>query len=93
MCPFGPGRDVGRIDQASELRQVLSPPAVNAGHLDAIYERQGFRGLLTPATPVAIKRIHAVAHIDSRIHKCGAGQPVFVLEINDGGRTADRAPS
>jgi hypothetical protein len=27
-CPFGPGRNMGRVDQAPELLQVASPPIV-----------------------------------------------------------------
>jgi len=91
-CPFGPGRNMERIDQASKLRQVASPPLVHARCSDAIDRGEGFR-LVTPSTPVAIKRVHAVGHVDSRIHKCGSGEPVFGLKIEDGGHTLDRARS
>ena len=91
-CPFGPSRNVGRVDQAPELFQVAGPPLVQPSYSGVIDGGQGFP-LLTPSTPVAIKRIHAVGYIHSCIQKCGSSQPVFGLKIDDRAHTNDRVRS
>jgi hypothetical protein len=74
-CSFSPRRNV-QIDQALELRKMPSPPLVGCS--------PGFR-LITPPMPVAIKRVHAVGHVDSRIDKAASDQAVFFIKIDSGG--------
>ena len=85
-CPFGPSRNVRRIDKTPELRQVRSPPLIHARYSSPIGRGHSFRHV-TSSSPVAIKRVHAVRHLDSRIHKSGSGQTVFGLKIDAGSHT------
>jgi hypothetical protein len=81
---------MGRIDQASELRQMTRPPLVNARYLGTICGRQR-SPLVAPSTPVAIKPVHTVGHIDTRLHERGTSKPVFSFKIDNGVHTILRA--
>ena len=72
-----------RIDQAPELGQMPSPPLVDLSCSDAIQRHHRFQ-LITPSAPVAVKRVHAAGHVESRINKCCAGQAVFLFETDVG---------
>ena len=61
---------------------MMSPPLVRVRYCDAIDCGPQFQ-LITPTAPVAIKRVHAVGHIDARTNKCGSGQPVFLIKLED----------
>ena len=52
---------------------MASPPLVQVSHSDPIDTIEPFR-LVTPSTPVAIKRVDAVGHIDARIQKSRPGR-------------------
>jgi hypothetical protein len=73
-----------RIDQTLELRKMMGPPLVRARYADAIDYGPGFTRL-TPSPPVAIKRVHAVDHVNARINKCRSGQAVFVIKFERSG--------
>jgi hypothetical protein len=88
--PYSPGHNVARIDEAPELRQVASPPLVHACHTSAIDRGLGVC-LVSPPSPIAIKRVHTVGHIDARIHKCDSGHAVFGLKIDPAGHTLRQA--
>jgi len=54
---------VQRIDQALELRKVPRPPLVRVRYSDASDPVRDF-DLSRPATPVAIKRVYAIGHVE-----------------------------
>jgi hypothetical protein len=81
---FGARGNMKRIDQAPELRQMLGPPLVRVPYRGTIDSGPGFRPI-TPPAPVAIKRVHAVGHVDSRINKCGSRQSIFLIKLEGGG--------
>jgi hypothetical protein len=70
-----------RIDQASELRKVMAPPLVRKPHFGAAVDSHPGFQLVTPPAPVAMKRVHAVGHVDAGINKRGSGQPVFLIQL------------
>jgi hypothetical protein len=72
-----------RIDQAPKLRKMMRPPLVRVRYFGTIDCTQRFR-LITPPAPVAVKRIHATGHVDSRINKCGSGESVFFIKLKRG---------
>ena len=47
--------------------------------------------LVAPSTPVAIKPVHTVGHIDTRLHECGTSKPIFSFKIDNGVHTILRA--
>jgi hypothetical protein len=77
---FGPRRNMSRINQASELRKMIAPPLVRLPDCGAIASRPRFQ-LAPPSAPVAIKRVHAVGHVDAPIYKCGSGQLIFLIQL------------
>jgi len=91
-CSFGARRNVRRIDQTPKLREMTGPPLVRVRYFGSIDCCQRFR-LITPAAPVAVKRIHATSHIDSRIDKCGSSQSVFFIKLERRHHKLQIAPS
>jgi hypothetical protein len=65
-CSFRSRSNLHRIEHASELRKMISPPAIYVRDSVAIYCRPRSRAL-TPLPPVAVKCVDAVGHLDSRI--------------------------
>jgi hypothetical protein len=84
---FGSRRNMWRIDQASELRKMTTPPLVRIPDCGAIDSDPGFQ-LVTPPAPVAIKRVHAVGHVHACINKRGSSQPVFLIQLKCSGHNA-----
>jgi hypothetical protein len=68
-----------RIDQAPELREMPSPPLIGVCYRNLI--NGAALRLLSPPAPVAIKRVHAVGHVDSRVNQRGPGRPVFRIKF------------
>jgi hypothetical protein len=89
MGAFGPRRNMYRIDQASELCKMTTPPLVGIPNCGAIDSDPGFQ-LVTPPAPVAIKGVHAVGHVHACINKCGSSHPVFLIQLEGGGHNASR---
>jgi len=65
-CSFRSRNNLHRIDHASELCKVMSPPTIRVCDSAAIGRRPRSRAV-PPPPPVAIKRVHAVSHLNSRI--------------------------
>lgn len=74
-----------RIDQAPELRKMLSPPLVGLVDRNPIdwSSRQRF---VTPPAPIAANCVHAVGHIEARIVKGSTNQTVFLIQLNGDGQ-------
>jgi hypothetical protein len=79
---------MGRIYQAS-VRQMTNPSLVNVRYLSEICGRR--RTPVAPSTPVAIKPVYTVGHINTRLHDCGASKQVFGFEIDNGVHSMLRA--
>jgi hypothetical protein len=81
-CPLRSRSDLHRFDHASELRKMMSPPAIRVRDSTAIHRRPRPR-TVAPPSPVAIKRVDAVGHLNSRMDKRGSGKPIFCIKIYD----------
>src|SRR5579863_998845 len=85
-CPLGPRGDMRWVDHAPELRKMKGPPLVRVRYCDVIDHRPGFR-LIAPPTPLAIKGVDAVGHLDSRTEKRRSSRPVFFIKLADRAHT------